>query len=85
MQLAGIPLLPAAPGWTTNYGLSVTLESSPGAAWPGAWTVGAQYSLMGLCVDNAVSPPAGYAITVDDQSHFRLIPLANVALVKAGP
>jgi hypothetical protein len=83
MDLAGIPLLPAAPGWTTNYGLSVILELMP--TLPGAWTVGNEYSVLGLCVDNATTPPTGYAITVDDADHFRLVPLANVKLNRPAP
>jgi hypothetical protein len=84
MQLQGIPLLPAEPGWTTSYGLSVILEQVP-AGIAGAWTQDKEYSLLGLCVDNATNPPTGYAITVDDGDHFRLVPLANVKLNRPAP
>jgi len=74
---------PVAPEWTTSYGLSVILESTP-ATGGGTWTVGKEYSLLGLVVDNT-APATPYGITFDDADHFRIIPLSNVKLNRQAP
>lgn len=71
---------PAAPEWTTSYGLSVILE----AAEPNM-TVGHEYTILGLAVDNAATPPKPYGITFDDNDHFKLVELGKLKLNRPPP
>jgi hypothetical protein len=41
-------------------------------------TVGDQYIVVGMVVDSAVTPPKPYAITFDDDQHFKFVDLAKV-------
>lgn len=69
----GIPMWPVPPDWTTNYGIRVVLE----AAEPNM-TVGNEYQLFGIAVDNAAAPPKPYGMSFDDNDHFKLVELAKL-------
>lgn len=72
MDLRGIPLNYNGPGNTFAF----TLE----AAEPNM-TVDKTYEVFGLVVDCAPTPPKPYALTADDNKHFKLLELSKVRLV----
>lgn len=78
-DIRGIPMFPLPPEWTTNYGLRVELEQ-PQANM----TVGKEYALFGLAVDNAAQPPKPFGMTFDDTGHFTVVDLAKVRLSAGG-
>jgi hypothetical protein len=68
----GLPFNYAGP----VYSISVELE----LAEPNM-TVGNHYEVWGIVVDNAATPAKAYAITVDDNQHFKFIDLSKVRRV----
>jgi hypothetical protein len=72
-DIRGIPMFPLPPEWTTNYGLKVILEQPE----PNM-TVGNEYQILGLAVDNTPQPPKPYGMTFDDNLHFKIVELAKV-------